>query len=718
MTPRKIFFNAHHSPIGAFASFTLGFPGAKGGLGLELGAPANQDVLIGLQSADGSRYDALPFYAGAAAQLGEASQADDPARRYEIEQAEHGIADSRRQSLPITPFAEADIRREFRVGSDAWRAGDLTFTIYSPVRSVPDPQTASENDLRAAVVPAVLVEIEIDNSKARLARRAYFGYTAGDPYSGMRRLDDVTGGKIVGVGQGRLTAIATKDAGARSGQGFSIGRILAADPPENLTFGLGDAAAILMDVPAGEKKTFRFAVCFYRDGYATAGLSAAYFYTSLFGDVETAAAYALDNFDELKESALEADRMVEDSPLSDDQKFQLIHAIRSYYGSTQLLLADREEIIWLVNEGEYRMMNTFDLTVDQLYYELRMNPWTVRNELDLFTRRYSYRDKVRFPNDPAEYPGGISFTHDMGVANVFSRPGYSSYEQYGLRGCFSHMTHEQLVNWLCCAVVYVRHTGDQNWFEANVPVFKDCFQSMLNRDHPDPEKRDGIMSLDSSRTMGGAEITTYDSLDVSLGQARRNIYLAVKCWAAYVVLEKLFGELGNSDLSRLAGDQAERCAATLAAHVTREGYIPAVLEEGNDSKIIPAIEGLIFPYVAGCKDALRPNGRFAELICLLKRHLDTVLVPGTCLFEDGAWKLSSTANNSWLSKIYLCQFVARKILGVDGDHVTKNADSAHVGWLLDPQNAYWAWSDQMLSGRAVGSRYYPRGVTAILWLME
>jgi hypothetical protein len=28
------FFNAHHSPVGAFASFTLGFPGASGGLEL------------------------------------------------------------------------------------------------------------------------------------------------------------------------------------------------------------------------------------------------------------------------------------------------------------------------------------------------------------------------------------------------------------------------------------------------------------------------------------------------------------------------------------------------------------------------------------------------------------------------------------------------------------------------------------------------------------
>lgn len=708
MTPKKVFFNAHHAPIGAFASFTLGFPGAKGGLGLELGGPADQNVYIGLESRDGSHFDALPFYAGAT---------EDKARRYEVEQAEHGIADEKKESLPIEPLAESAIRRDFRPASDTWQAGDLTFTIYSPVRSVPDPEKGDTDELRAAILPAVLVELTVDNSQGKASRRAYFGYGASDPYYGMRRLDDVAHGRFVGVGQGTLTAIATRDPGARSGQGFTINRILAADPIENLTFGLGDAAAILMDVPAGEKKTFHFAVCFYRDGRATAGMDTKYYYTRLFGNIEEVAAYALDHFEALKASALAADKLVEQSKLSGDQKFQLAHAIKSYYGSTELLEHEGKPL-WVVNEGEYRMMNTFDLTVDQIYYELKMNPWTVKNELDWFTRRYSYHDTVRFPGDQKEYPGGISFTHDMGVSNVFSRPGYSSYELFGLRGCFSHMTHEQLVNWLCCATVYVHETGDTAWRDANIPIIAECFQSMLNRDNPDPAERDGVMSLDSSRTMGGSEITTYDSLDVSLGQARRNIYLALKCWAAYVALEKLFNDVGKRDLSKEAGAQAERCAATLVSHVTPEGYIPAVLEGGNDSKIIPAIEGLIFPRVTGCREALDPNGRFGELIAALKRHLKTVLVPGVCLFPDQGWKLSSTANNSWLSKIYLCQYVARQILGVNGDEVTKNADSAHVDWLLDPENGYWAWSDQMVSGKAVGSKYYPRGVTAILWLDE
>jgi len=218
--------------------------------------------------------------------------------------------------------------------------------------------------------------------------------------------------------------------------------------------------------------------------------------------------------------------------------------------------------------------------------------------------------------------------------------------------------------------------------------------------------------------MGGAEITTYDSLDVSLGQARNNLYLAGKCWASYVALEKIFMENNLEDLSKEAGSQAEKCAAEIVNNVTSEGYIPAVFENSNNSKIIPAIEGLVFPYFTNCKEALDENGRFGAYIKALKTHFNKILVPEVCLFEDGGWKLSSTSNNSWLSKIYLCQFIARKILGFKQDEKGMKADATHVQWLLHPKESYWCWSDQIISGVAVGSKYYPRGVTSILWLEE
>ena len=703
-------YNAHHSPLGAFAAFTLGFRGAKGGFGLELGGPADQNLSIGVLDETNTLH-LLPFF--------EAAAGEDEAKRYDVEgesastdpAISAGAAAIRTRAVP-----HSEIERSFRLGSDSWRAPGFTFTIYSQVRGIPEPGVGSDENLQSAIVPAVWCELFVDNSAGSGPKRAVLGFNGNDPYYGMRRLDDVAEGAFVGIGQGRHIALVSKDPGVTAALGFSVPSILG-DLPENAMFGIGGTGALLCDVPAGETRTFSFAVCFHRDGYATAGLKMTYLYTRFFPDIESVAGYALEHFDRLKRESLETDALLEKSALSPDQKWMLAHAVRSYYGSSELLDYEGRPI-WVVNEGEYRMMNTFDLTVDHLFWEMRQNPWVVKNQLDWFCDRYAYVDTVRFSGDATEYPGGLSFTHDMGVANVWSRPHHSSYEKHGLHGCFSHMTHEQLVNWLSCATVYVEQTGDREWLESRWDVFEDCFQSLLNRDHPEPAQRRGLMQLDSSRCLGGAEITTYDSLDVSLGQSRNNIYLAGKIWASYLALEKLFTERGDSEKAAEAHAQAGRTAATLLAHAGPDGTIPAVLEDGNDSKIIPAIEGLVFPYFAGRKDALAFDGEFGEFLAVMKRHLETILTPGVCLFPDGGWKLSSTSDNSWLSKIYLCQFVAREILGLPWDETGARADAAHVGWLLDERNAYFSWSDQILAGVAVGSKYYPRGVTSGLWLLE
>ena len=190
---------------------------------------------------------------------------------------------------------------------------------------------------------------------------------------------------------------------------------------------------------------------------------------------------------------------------------------------------------------------------------------------DQFVNRYSYYDTLNRPQadaaerakratmcrnphrlhelvpEPAErnLPGGISFPHDMGVYPHFMPPGESSYEISGLAGCFSYMTCEQLYNWICMAVTYVTGSGDWEWAKQNRAIFKECLSSLLNRDDPKPSKRNGLNGLDSDACAGGWEITTYDSLDHSLGQARNNGYMAVKGWAACLGLELVLGKLGE-----------------------------------------------------------------------------------------------------------------------------------------------------------------------------
>ncbi|WP_218197403.1 glycoside hydrolase family 52 protein, partial [Pseudomonas sp. 2995-1] len=92
----------------------------------------------------------------------------------------------------------------------------------------------------------------------------------------MRRLDDTSNGEFVGVGQGPNTAIVSNDDGVKAGLGFSIDKVLTVKHEVNYGFGLGLTGALLMEVPAGERKEFNFAICFYRGGIVTSGIDTEY----------------------------------------------------------------------------------------------------------------------------------------------------------------------------------------------------------------------------------------------------------------------------------------------------------------------------------------------------------------------------------------------------------------------------------------------------------
>lgn len=692
------FYNAFHSPIGAHSSFTLGCLGAKGGLKVEGSQPADQNIYVGLETKRGGVFEALPFFGGA----------EDAASMYD-----HANKNKKSEKLLI-PFNPKKIKRDYNLGSDVFKAGDLTFSVYSLVDSAPDPSKATTAKQKMAYCPAVLAELTINNTKGKKDRKAFFGFQDSFDGDSMRWLQSPN---MTGVVKGQSVAILTDDTSVTSSQAFSIERILTNTVEENYKEGLGATGTNLFTVKAGQKKTVPFVICFYRGGVVTTGIETSYWYTKFFKNIEEVGSYSLKNFKSIKKACMQADKLLASKTLNESQRFQMVHAIRSYYGSTQLL-NDKGKPIWIVNEGQYRMMNTFDLTVDQLFYEMKLNPWTVKNELDLFISRYSYTDKLHFKGGKNVYQGGLSFTHDMGQKNHFTRPGYSSYERAALTGCFSYMTHEQLVNFILCATVYYKQSQDHAWMKKTMSIMKKCLKSMLNRDNPNAKDRNGIMALDSSRTHEGAEITTYDSLDVSLGQARNNAYIAVKGWASYVAMADLFSLKGLSKEANVAKAQAEKAAKTIASYLNTKGFIPAVMGEDCDARIIPAIEGLVFPKVLGLKDALKVNGDYGCLIQALTTHFNSVFKKNVCIYKDNGWKLSNTADNSWLSKIYLCQYVARNVLGIKNKATGISADKAHEKWLLNEENLYWAWSDQMTSGIAMGSKYYPRGVTNILWLDE
>jgi hypothetical protein len=725
----NINFNAQHAPLGAYMSFTCGHFNTAGGIGIEIGKPANQNLYIGVKHGGKKSFNpirCLPFF-----KVG--SGLHDPASSYEVNE-EH--APPVHHSLQ--PYKVSEIQRRFGWATDTWQTPDFKFTIYSPFFPIPEPNGESET-LKACLLPGVVATLEVDNRLGTETKTGVFAIDFINPGARILQFESNDPGQAkIGFAWRRSMGVLgtiESDFPNAGGEFFPVQRWLVAEglTDINSVHALGTCAGLAMEVPAGCRKTLVLSIGVHLDGVATTGLEGQYYYNRYYTNLDEVLMAGLDRAGELRAAAVDLDSKLMDSGLSEDQQFQIAQGTRGYYGNTQLLDVGGEPV-WIVNEGEYCMMNTLDLAVDQMFWELKYNPWAVRNILSLAARRYSYHDQVK--SRSALLPGGISFCHDMGINNNFSAPGDSSYELSHLKGCFSYMTQEQLCNWVLMAASYVVATRDIDWMLANKHLLDACAQSMAARANP----RTGLMAHDSSRCEDGKEITTYDSLDESLGQARANTYLGTKCWATWIALEVM------SRLRIVAGDVPAEPLGSLADQLAQtlvdsavDGAIPAVLEKNNPgyaSRILPVAEALVYPaywldlirqwpiLTAGDAPEMLARHLQGDLIAALRRHTVKLLTErdSANLFADGGIKLSSTSNNSWMSKIAIFQYVARAILRLEQTDprvaaIMRKADGAHVKWQTDG-SGYWACSDQFVSGEAKGSRYYPRIITAALWLEE
>ncbi|HEX3358369.1 MAG TPA: glycoside hydrolase family 52 protein, partial [Tepidisphaeraceae bacterium] len=639
--------------MGAFFSFTCGHFGTGGGLGAEIGKPASQNIYIGVKDGDRSSNEplqCLPFYRD-----GSRNSAAD----FLVEQAGPG---EQHVKPNVVAIPADEIQRDYAWATDRWKAGEIELSIYTPFSGIPDPKIATADELRDALLPGVTAELVIDNSTGTKTKTACFAIGFDTP--GIRLIDSGLPGACGFALHDKLgfAAKLVENEPLLAVQRWDIAESLR-DP--NPIHQLGTCAGFAFEVPPGERRTLRIAIGCYLDGIVTTRIQGRYFYTRCFSSLTDVLNFALadDHFVEHRTVARQKDRELIASGLSAEQQFLIAHGTRSYYGSTQLLDVAGEPF-WVVNEGEYCMMNTLDLSIDHVFWELKHNPWVIQNLLDNFIRHYSYVDEIKLdPRDAKRRaPGGISFSHDMGAHNNFSARGTSSYELAHLKGCFSFMTQEQLCNWILLAACYVAKTGDTHWLRQNRHIIDACAASMRARANP----QTGLMTHDSDRCEEGWEITTYDSLDESLGQARANTYLAVKCWASWIGLE-MMADLVAFEGNGVAGEHArrlneenyaEKIANHLISSVGTNGVLPAVLEPENpgyQSRILPTIEALIYPFY--WLDFLAPKHRTKlqkwmkhPLVAMLSRHTRELLndPQRRNLFEDNGIKLSSTSDNSWM----------------------------------------------------------------------
>ena len=688
---RNTFFQALHCPKGANAYMALGLLGS-GGMGVETDYIPRQNVFIGL--CDGKRIKCLPFFS-------------DGSNEWLKDYMVGGVA----SAAGIELYQPDEIGRDYRPASDTFTTPDFSFAITSLANGIPDPEKASYRCMKNAIAPFVIARFTIDNTTRTHPVSVFFAI---DGIRGVEDLEESTNGEYCGFIEKKGYGIAARTADrGRTIQHNSMKDIFLDGKPN---FKLSRTGGVAFEVQPGEKRTIDTVVAFFkRDGMSRGSIRSDYFYKQYFTDLRSVVDYAYEVLDQHWEQVRVLDADIRIAALSPYRQFMINHARRCYHASS-ILLSNGSKGRYVVNEGTFMMMNTLDLAVDHLAFEIPEMPWAVRNLLDSFIDDYSYYDNLRLNGSKGAVAGGLSFAHDQGLNGYFTPAGTSSYETPDTAGCFSYMTAEQLCNFIVCLGAYLHKTNDRNWLNRRRSVVEDCLNSLANRDDPDDARRNGILSHDSGKCRSGAEITTYDSLDASLGQARGNVYIATRFFACYLILKRLFEQLGNQDLSSLAATQARRCEQTLCEGFDETlGYLPAILDEDNHTAIIPAVEGLVQLHLCGMTEALAD---YPKLMDTFRRHIKGVLRNGVCLFEDQGWKLSACNDNSWMSKIVSNQFVVERILGMDLGDTCPEADRTHAAWWSDGCRES-PCVDQIFAGKTNTSGFhYPRGVTCDLWIQN
>ena len=671
------FFDVDHSPVGAWSTFIYGMensggvqvckqPGGEGTL------IPDQGVIVAVKN--GSTERLMPFA-------------------------------SKQKSLPEgTLISDKEVTRHLGACTDSWTLPlGVSWTHYTPVWAMKDWDKATDEEKRRFVLPVTWMQYHIDNRSGTSETQVLFSLE-----QAAQKAQGWTGFDGYVVDQNSSIAVKTGDA-----------ELLTPDQVKQ-AFGVeGATSAFCIHVPPGAEKTVTFYIAQYVDGVEAnfetqAGQTEPLklMCDALYSDINDILKTAQDSLPEVVSRCAEVDKKLDDCGQDAERKFLAADTLHSYQYNTVLHAADKKEPIWAVIEGECSCINTFDLTVDHVFYELAMHPWTVRNELDHFVYPFSYTDELSLPGQTQHFPGGIGFCHDMG-----SRLHFSTHEKGA--GYPNLMTQEELQNWIICASLYWKTTGDNAWLEKNKDIFNQALKSMQLRDDLDPAKRDGITTYVSSYpSRKPGEITTYDAMDRSLQHPIDSLYIAGKSFACYTMLKPVFLQLREAEQEKEAQDAVAYTAKGILSHwdETHKSF-PALFNGTSTSSIIPAVEGLAYPYAMGLTKEVALDGPNADLINHLKTHIETILVPGVCVdSQTGGWNLSSSSSTTWVSKVYLNQYVTENVLGIKNATTGQTADSANYAYEVLGAPAV-GWTDQFYTSThiAYGCRHYPRGVTSALW---
>ena len=686
-------FNVHHSPLGAWASLTFGSP--LSGVSIDLEEPEvkkSGTMLFGIASDKEVR--SIGF----------------------TERVKHNNLSSDRENPPVQDvfnnygiYPEQMVRRSLTPSCDTFEAENLSLTVYTPPTFLDDIREREISPVEC--VPGILMDFTIDNRNGNNDLVAFFCLSYYQP----KKIYSFVNDKTLGFGFKEKWTFAVKN----NSDAFLIQGGEALDfVKRGIPFlHQNGPAYICTKVPAGEMKTLSLCWSVFTESGSIGNIISKYYYTKYFSNVYDVANCVLSESDVLRKMCREYDDKIMACVACDSNNRVEIfsQAVRGYYASSQLLIDEKSCLHWNVSEGAYLWRNTIDLCADHLAWELFANPWIVRNLMDDFINHYSYHDRVYFPGKDGDYAGGLSFTHDMGCYFTYSERGKSAYERENNNSdpFYCYMTTEELLNGIYCICGYTLKTNDVAWLNSHSGILGELMDSLENRDGMCDSERNGILKGVSCRSGScGIESTTYDALDHSLLEAAGNIYVFIKTWCSLVMLKKCAKLLLDDNTAKRAEAMLEKCRMSVDLFKNNtDRYLKSNVYKDFGGAVSAAAEPLAIPYLLG---AINESDE-PILFETLKNHEDACLEKGVCIDENtGGLRLSSTSTNSWTSKVILTLFVLENALKM---HVPESIERELLHW-TQVSAAELTVSDQIRNDTrvAIGGHYYPRIVTAAVWL--
>ncbi|MCI0494996.1 glycoside hydrolase family 52 protein [candidate division KSB1 bacterium] len=300
-------FNADHSPFGALGSFVFGIQDKGGGFMAGRSFPPERDIYIAFKSPQAG-VKIFPFV--------------------------HNKSSYNESDF----YAENDIIREFRLGSDTWQTPHFQLTFYSPIWNIPDLQQFDAAQQRLVFCPAQLIEISWDNSQSSHDAEILFGVQTKVVEDIQTTVNDavLTGFyfKSYDLEKGYLLAFVNQ--GQCEIELMKSENILKEFAYDDYVSGQ-KSGGFLIRVPPGSKDHVFLLVNHFNGENITTGINSTFYYRELFTDFADAAQFSFQLAEQIKRYCLHQDQKLINSGLNPARQFLVAQSTHSYYANTAFL---------------------------------------------------------------------------------------------------------------------------------------------------------------------------------------------------------------------------------------------------------------------------------------------------------------------------------------------------------------------------------------------